>query len=127
MKSILILFSMLLFTITMSAQSAWKAPKSANILVNSEKIMKSAVTNGKAIYKQQCMMCHGVKGKGDGAAGAYFNPRPANFTSVKIQNQTDGSFFWKITNGNSPMPSFKDILTKKQRWDIINYLRTFKQ
>ncbi len=31
---------------------------------------------------------------------------------------------WKISEGNSPMPSFVEAFTEEQRWQIVNYVRT---
>jgi len=38
--------------------------------------------------------------------------------------QTDGAIFWKISEGNSPMPAFQEAFSDAQRWDIVNYVRT---
>jgi len=40
-----------------------------------------------------------------------------------LPRQSDGEIFWKVTEGKSPMPSFKRDLTPDQRWDVVNYLR----
>jgi mono/diheme cytochrome c family protein len=40
----------------------------------------------------------------------------------------DGRLYDWITNGfsgNSQMPIFKDILTDDDRWNVVNYIRTF--
>lgn len=36
------------------------------------------VTHGAKLYAQNCAMCHGAEGKGDGAAGQALNPKPRN-------------------------------------------------
>jgi len=74
-----------------------------------------------------CVICHGAKGKGDGIAGVSLNPKPGNFTIERIQSQTDGAIFWKLTNGKAPMAAYKEILTETQRWELVNYIRTFKK
>jgi len=112
---------------TLFAQSAWKAPDTANGLQNPTKDYSSSLKNGKKLYKQQCLMCHGAKGNGRGPAGIALTPKPANFTSEKLQQQSDGELFWKLTNGKSPMAAYEKILSVQQRWDLINYIRTFKK
>jgi mono/diheme cytochrome c family protein len=32
--------------------------------------------------------------------------------------------FYKISEGNSPMPPYKASLTEAQRWDLVDYIRT---
>src|SRR3989337_1232158 len=44
------------------------------------------VADAKGIYagKGACLSCHGEAGKGDGAAGASFNPKPRDFPVVQL-------------------------------------------
>ncbi|WP_456462949.1 c-type cytochrome [Lutibacter sp.] len=116
------------FSINVRAQkSSWVAPKSADTVENPLKDNQNEIKKAKKLYASMCVICHGNKGKGDGIAGAALNPKPANFTSKKVQSQTDGALFWKLTNGNTPMAAYKDILSEEQRWQLVNYIRTFKK
>ena len=46
------------------------------------------------------------------------------FTDPKLQaSETDGSLFWKMTNGRGPMPSWRDTLSDQERWQLVNYIR----
>ncbi len=101
----------------------WTAPKSADKLKNPFAKDVKATKRGEATYTQFCAICHGKKGKGDGIAGAALKPRPANLTSKEVQEQSDGAIFWKLTNGNPPMAAYKEALTEKQRWELVNYIR----
>ena len=65
------------------------------------------------------------KGKGNGVAGVAFDPKPANFTVPLFTQQTDGAIFWKITNAKTPMPPYKGVISDKDIWQIVRYLRTF--
>ena len=103
----------------------WVAPKSAKSLKNPFKGNSKIAKFGEKLYVQQCATCHGESGTGDGPSGKFLAKHPQNFTKAQFQNQTDGEIFWKITNGNPPMPTFKNVLSDKQRWMIVNYLRTF--
>jgi mono/diheme cytochrome c family protein len=42
-----------------------------------------------------------------------------------MAEMTDGEIFWKMGEGKLPMPAFKKRLTDEQRWQLVNYLRTF--
>ncbi len=101
----------------------WIAPKEADALKNPLKDNAVATAAGKKLYMQMCTICHGDKGKGDGVASAALNPRPGNFITQKVQGQTDGAIFWKMTNGKPPMAAYKDILKEEQRWQLVNYIR----
>lgn len=101
----------------------WVAPPEADKLVNPLKGNAAATAEGKKTFTQFCVPCHGDKGKGDGVAGLALNPRPANYTLPNIQQETDGDFFWKMSEGRPPMASYKTILTETQRWQLVNYIR----
>jgi mono/diheme cytochrome c family protein len=105
----------------------WVAPKSADNLENPLKGDEAATKSGKKLYKQFCSICHGDKGKGDGMAGLSLMPKPANFTTEAIQAQSDGALFWKMTEGRAPMASYRETLKENQRWQLVNYIRTFKK
>ena len=107
-------------------QNEWTAPPSADKIDNPLKNDNKSSAFGKKIFSQLCAVCHGPKGKGDGMAGAGLTPKPTNLTSDVVQSQSDGAIFWKITKGRAPMASYKDLLPEKQRWQIINYIRTLK-
>jgi len=127
MKINFTLLLLFIATFALNAQTKnWIAPKAADSITNTTKNKAESIKKGKELYKVQCLMCHGSKGNGKGPAGTYLSPKPANFTSEAVQTQTDGTLFWKMTNGNSPMAAYKDILTEKQRWNLVNYIRTFK-
>lgn len=126
--TILIMVLFISWTIAGSIQlpiknNEWIAPKEADELINPLKGNAEATAAGKKLYKTYCNVCHGDKGKGDGIAGLALKPPPADYSSEKIQKQTDGAIFWKITEGKPPMASYKLILTDAQRWQLVNYTR----
>jgi len=105
------------------AQGAWKAPADAKAMKNPVK----GVGGAKKTIDTNCVTCHGAGGKGDGAAAAALPPpKPADWTSPKVQAESDGELFWKISNGRGAMPPWKH-LPEKDRWEIVNYIRTLKK
>lgn len=104
----------------------WKAPIDANTYNNPYKGDEKATREGKKLYAQFCAICHGNKGKGDGVAGMALKPRPSNFTKGIVQGQSDGALFWKMTEGKAPMASYKETLTKEQRWQLVNFIRSLQ-
>ncbi len=106
-----------------SDSTSWNAPKSADSLKNPLAGNLNAVKDGKKLFQLYCITCHGNEGKGNGISAAGLNPKPADLTLKRIQKQSDGSMFWKITTGNPPMVSWKYTLTEKQRWELVDYIR----
>jgi|SRR5580765_87459 len=100
------------------------APATADAISNPLKGNAESIVAGKEIYIKYCVTCHGNKGKGDGIAAPGLSKTPADHTSDFVQKQTDGALFWIITQGNTPMPTYKSTLTETQRWQVINYIRT---
>lgn len=88
-----------------------------------------SIADGKEIFfgKGLCANCHGDTGRGDGPAAPSFNPAPRDFTNAKWQKlRSDGEIFIAITEGTQfGMIAFDENLTEKERWDLVNYLRTF--
>ena len=85
-------------------------------------------TSGKNLYEQNCLPCHGPQGKGDGPAGLALHPPPADLSIHTAPGvHPDGQLFEWITNGypGSVMPAFGEQLSDVQRWDLVNYIRTF--
>ena len=109
------------------AQDEWKAPESADKIVNPVKGDASATASGKRTYRMLCVICHGAKGKGDGMGGAGLTPKPTDLTNADVHAQTDGALFWKLTKGRPPMAAYETALPEKKRWELINYIRTLKQ
>jgi mono/diheme cytochrome c family protein len=121
----LLLLSFTLFCYTSSSQSTnWVAPKDADNVKNPLAGNASILADAKTLYVANCGPCHGEKGRGDGPAAAGLNPKPADHTSVAVQNETDGALFWKLSEGRAPMPGYKKIFSDQQRWELITYIRT---
>jgi mono/diheme cytochrome c family protein len=123
-KLILLLVVGLYCTYSFSQSRKFPSPPSADAIANPVKGDAAATAEGKKTYTQYCVPCHGGKGKGDGIAAPGLSKPPADHTSDFVQGQTDGAIFWIISQGNSPMPSYKTTLTDAQRWQLVNFIRT---
>lgn len=81
---------------------------------------------GAKIYSDHCVQCHGTKGDGKGQKAAELSVEPGNLTDArKMGESTDGEFFYRITRGRNPMPGYEDKLTPTQRWQVVDFIRTF--
>lgn len=127
LATMLLVIIAVLFSNNLYSQSTWETPESANEIINLLKNDAIATKKGKKIYTQLCVICHGNKGKGDGIAGMALNPKPTSFITKAFSSQTDGAIFWKIAEGNAPMAAYKDLISEEERWQLINYIRTFKK
>lgn len=106
------------------AQGAWDAPAAEKAKKNPLPHSAQVAAEGKKSAQVNCVTCHGASGKGDGPAAAALNPRPADWTSKRVQDMSDGELFWKISTGRGPMPPWKH-LPEKERWALVHHIRTF--
>ena len=106
----------------------WVAPDKYVKMANPVKSDAKSISAGKKLYIKNCEDCHGKKGIGDGPKVPDLKTQPKDLTLVASQSQTDGAFFYKISEGKGEMPKFKkDITDPDDIWSIINYVRTLKK
>lgn len=84
-----------------------------------------SIEEGRKLYLRNCASCHGPSGKGDGSM-ALAGGTPANLTDETWDHgSSDGEIFVVIRDGtSSDMEPYKDRLTEKQIWQIVNFIRS---
>lgn len=84
------------------------------------------VTHGKKLFAQNCAMCHGAEGKGDGAAGAALNPKPRNLVEGPWK-KGGGYIGWYtvLTEGlqGGSMASYAS-LSPVDRWSLVQFINS---
>ncbi len=92
------------------------------------------VAEGRRVYFQNCVYCHGDNMTGNGIFAHGFDPIPANFQDpTTIAMLQEGYLFWRISKGGpglpdestpwaSAMPAWENFLTEDQIWDVILFL-----
>lgn len=99
-----------------------------SLLFSTSAFAKGDAKAGKKIYDQNCALCHGAKGKGDGVGAAALNPKPRNFVEGKFKyGSKDADLAKLIKNGKGTMPPWKAVLNDKQVDDVVSYIRTLKK
>jgi putative copper resistance protein D len=85
----------------------------------------ASVDRGAALYAEDCTLCHGATGRGNGPAAAGLPIRPADLTEEHLFAHSPGDLFWWVSHGmdEGVMPGFVGILNPDQRWDVINFIR----
>lgn len=89
-----------------------------------EPVTEASVAHGRDLYGERCMVCHGERGRGNGPAAAGLSPPPADLL-LHVPQHSDGELFYMISRGmpNSAMPEWRNVLTERERWDLVHYLR----
>jgi mono/diheme cytochrome c family protein len=108
--------------------SDWSAPAQAKAMPNPIPATPQAIGAGMSTYMDRCQNCHGEDGNGKGERADKLSIAPSDFTDAHAMSmQTDGELFWKISKGHRPMPAFEKKLSEEERWQLVDYIRTFSQ
>ena len=77
---------------------------------------------GKNLYGEKCVICHGLMGNGKGPASVSFSPPPADFTKPQFWQKpgVDEFIASTVKNGHPPMPAFN--LPPEEIKAIIDYM-----
>lgn len=83
-----------------------------------------SIARGAPLYAQNCAMCHGATGRGDGPLAGKLSIRPADLTEPHLFAHKVGEIYWWVSYGRDDgvMPGFAAKLTPDQRWDLINFV-----
>jgi mono/diheme cytochrome c family protein len=124
-------FFVMLFSaafVSSPAGDPWVVPDKYKKMKNPVKSDAESIATGKALYVKHCKSCHGSKGLGDGPKAAQLKTECGDFTKADFQAQSDGSIFYKTSEGRKDMPSFKKKMPDEtDMWSVVNYVRTLKK
>ncbi len=77
----------------------------------------AVIQAGRDLFHVTCShYCHGPGAKGGGARGP----------SLRHRDFDNAYLFQRISNGQPPMPAFKDVYTPEQIWKLIAYVQSLK-
>jgi mono/diheme cytochrome c family protein len=90
---------------------------------------QTSLARGAELFNINCTACHGTDGKGDGPVAPFLqNKKPVDLTGILASSLSDGAIFMTITNGTpGGMPALNENLTVRERWDVVNYVRTLQK
>lgn len=96
-----------------------------NPYTNTAEVLK----RGEVVYKNQCAVCHGAKGMGDGplivredgSEGAY-KAVPPTYTD-RLKTLKDGEIYHSITYGKNLMGGYAAHVSPDDRWKLVCYIK----
>ena len=102
-------------------------PEEAAAVPNPIATTDDSLATGGTIFAANCAVCHGEKGRGDGPAAENLEKKPADLNAGHVQGLSDGALFYIVTHGKpeTPMPAWEGAIAEEDRWNIVNFLRTF--
>lgn len=85
-----------------------------------DKNIKKRIEKGQYLYEQNCIICHGPNGNGDGLIvqnGSY-----AGVPKYSDRELSIGSIHYVITYGKNIMGSYANNMTPADRWYLAEYI-----
>jgi mono/diheme cytochrome c family protein len=100
--------------------------KQSAAIVNPITAMTAAeMSEAQRLYNINCGVCHGEKGKANGPLAGKVGGI-VDLTLPAYVALADGTIFHSITYGKNNMGSYASQLNRKQRWEIVKYVRTLQ-
>ena len=84
------------------------------------------IAEGALLYSEMCTQCHGAEGKGDGAISRNGHIAGIPDYSTKLKDLPEGKMYHTLQYGKGLMGSHASQLSQKERWLIIEYIKTLQ-
>ena len=96
-------------------------------LLTAAMYVAGTAADGAKVFKNNCEVCHGAEGHGDGPAGQALDPQPKNLAELQAV-AGDDYLFWRVSEGKpgTSMVAWKGILNEEQIWQVVSFMRTLK-
>lgn len=91
----------------------------------SEPYAADVIMRGRQVFLENCVVCHGESGHGDGPGAGLLPIAPADLAAPHTEDHTAGDMFWWIGNGmpSGAMPGVGDAIADEDKWALITYIR----
>lgn len=90
---------------------------------------EDVLKRGEAVYKNQCAICHGAKGLGDGplvmredGSDPAYKAVPPSYAD-RLKTLKDGEIFHSISYGKNLMGGYAAHIKADDRWKLICYIK----
>lgn len=95
-------------------------------------LSKTDMEEAERLYLVNCGICHGDKLNGNGplykdGAGPYAAKPAALVGDAKYEAMPAGQMFYSVAYGKNLMGSYASQLSRKQRWQVIAYIKAKQQ
>ena len=83
-----------------------------------------SIAIGKAAYVSNCMLCHGISGRGDGPVSISLDPKPSDLL-IHVPLHPERDLYRFISDGipDSAMKPMQGTLTDEEIWHLVNYIQ----
>lgn len=89
-------------------------------------INRALLTRGQQVYMNNCYVCHGNDGAGNGPVTTVY-PNPPSLHTDKIRGYADSQIFHVVTVGQNIMGGYGAQINEQDRWALIHYIRVLQK
>jgi mono/diheme cytochrome c family protein len=86
--------------------------------------VEEALARGKMLFDRYCAVCHGRDAKGVSLTEDFESP---DLTEENYLESLDGEIYNIMVEGGLSMPSYRVEIGVRDRWLVVNYLRTLQE
>jgi mono/diheme cytochrome c family protein len=82
---------------------------------------------GREAYERTCLTCHGVLGDGEGVVSGKMGLKaPPSLHTDRLRAMPAADMYRIISDGYGLMPRYSTVLTARERWAAIAYVRALQ-
>ena len=88
-----------------------------------------SMQRGEVLFSIHCALCHNEDAGGEGPVSEYWGEgkrKPPDLTEARIADLPDGAIYNFVSDGIGAMPPLRENLSERERWDLINYLKSLQ-
>ena len=111
------------------ARVIWVAATPASFHDSPSGFTVQSIAQGRALYAQHCVGCHGADGRGQGASADARSMSPPNLAGPLLWRRADGDLLWHVMHGMrardgaQTMPAFGGRLRADEAWALIDFMK----
>ena len=120
---------MLLLAPWPDARVVWVAATPASFHRSPSGFTVQSIAQGRMLYAQHCVACHGADGRGQGTLADARAVSPPNLAGPLLWRRADGDLLWHVMHGmrgrdGAPsMPAFGERLRDDEAWAVIDFMK----
>jgi mono/diheme cytochrome c family protein len=113
---------------TLQTDEAFFTGKTGNTLVTELPfpVDQPVLDRGEERYNIFCAPCHDRTGNGRGMVVQRGYRQPPSFHEDRLRSREAGHFFDVMTNGFGAMPDYRTVISPRDRWAIVAYIRALQ-
>jgi mono/diheme cytochrome c family protein len=108
-------------------EGAEEAVRAGEVLVSPLPLDERPHESGSRLYAIYCLVCHDARGTGTGPVVLRGMLPPPSLHADRALQMKDGEMFHIVTRGQGNMAAYASQLDERERWLVIQHVRSLQQ